>query len=129
MKYKLEGIAPPRSKLERHSTVYFLFPAYTFNQKYATIAILSLVINYQQPYSYVSSKLKQESCAITKMTARCTIQQYVHRLKLESPFVPSSTDYWAVRAKTRQKTAVTVAVEAKPEVEIWRLPKKSKERW
>jgi len=37
------------------------------------------------------------------MSARCTIQQYAHGLKLESPFVPSSTDYWAVRAKIRQK--------------------------
>jgi len=48
------------------------------------------------------------------MTARCTIQQYAHGLKLESPFVPTSTNYWAVRAKT----AVYAAVEAKSEVEI-----------
>ena len=32
-----------------------------------------------------------------------TVQQYVHSLLLESPFVPSSTDCWAVRAKIRQK--------------------------
>jgi len=30
--------------------------------------------------------------------------------------------------KNKAKTA-SVAVEAKPEVEIWRQPKKSKERW
>ena len=37
------------------------------------------------------------------MSARCTIRQYAHGLKLESPFVPSySTDYWDVRAKIRQ---------------------------
>ena len=29
----------------------------------------------------------------------------------------------------KAKTAVSVAIEAKPEVEIWRRPKKSKERW
>ena len=33
----------------------------------------------------------------------CTIQQYSHSLLLESPFVPSSTDRWVVRAKIRQK--------------------------
>jgi len=33
----------------------------------------------------------------------CTIRQYVHRSLLESPFVPSSTDCWAVRVKKRQK--------------------------
>jgi len=31
--------------------------------------------------------------------------------------------------KNKAKTAVSVAVETKPEVEIWRRPKKSKERW
>ena len=30
--------------------------------------------------------------------------------------------------KNKAKTAVSVAVQAKPEVEIWRRPKKSKER-
>ena len=44
----------------------------------------------------------QESCAVAKMSARCTIRQYAHGLKLESPFVPSSTDCWDVRAKMRQ---------------------------
>jgi len=43
-------------------------------------------------------------------------------------FVPSGTDCWAVRAKNKAKTAISVVVEAKPEVEIWRRPKKSKER-
>jgi len=37
------------------------------------------------------------------MSARCTIRQYAHGLKLESPFVPSSTDYWAIWANIRQK--------------------------
>jgi len=32
-----------------------------------------------------------------------TIRQYAHALLLESLFVPSSTDCWAVRAKIRQK--------------------------
>jgi len=32
-----------------------------------------------------------------------TIRQYAHGLLLKSPFVPSSTDCWAVRAKIRQK--------------------------
>jgi len=32
-----------------------------------------------------------------------TIQQYAHGLLLESPFVPSSTDCWAVWAKIGQK--------------------------
>ena len=31
------------------------------------------------------------------------IRQHAHCLLLESPFVPSSTDRWAVRAKIRQK--------------------------
>jgi len=31
------------------------------------------------------------------------IRQYSHGFLLESPFVPSSTDRWAVRAKIRQK--------------------------
>ena len=31
-----------------------------------------------------------------------TIRHYTHALLLESPFVPSSTDCWAVRAKIRQ---------------------------
>jgi len=31
--------------------------------------------------------------------------------------------------KNTEKTAVSMAVEAKPEVEIWRWPKKSKEHW
>jgi len=31
-----------------------------------------------------------------------TIQQYAHGLLLQSPFIPFSTDYWSVRAKTRQ---------------------------
>jgi len=46
--------------------------------------------------------LKQESCAIAKVSVRCTIRQYAPGLKLESPFEPSSTDCWAVRAKIRQ---------------------------
>ena len=32
-----------------------------------------------------------------------TIRQYAHGLLLETPFVPSSTDCWAIRAKIRQK--------------------------
>jgi len=32
-----------------------------------------------------------------------TIRQYAHGLLPESPFVPSSTDRWAVQAKIRQK--------------------------
>jgi len=32
-----------------------------------------------------------------------TIRQYAHSVLLESPFVPSSTDCWAVRAKIKQK--------------------------
>jgi len=32
-----------------------------------------------------------------------TIRQNAHGLLLESPFVPSSTDCWAVKAKIRQK--------------------------
>jgi len=31
------------------------------------------------------------------------IRQYAHGLLTESPFVPSSTDCWAVRAKIKQK--------------------------
>ena len=49
-----------------------------------------------------------------------TVRQYAYGLLLESPFVPSSTDSWAVWAKM----AVSVAVEPKPEVEIWRRAKK-----
>jgi len=44
-------------------------------------------------------------------------------LLLESQYLPSSTDCWAIRAK-KAKTAVLVAVAAKPEVEIWRRPQK-----
>ena len=42
---------------------------------------------------------QQESCVIAKMSARCTNRQYAHGLKLESQFVPPSTNCWAVRAK------------------------------
>jgi len=54
-----------------------------------------------------------------------TIRQYTHGLLLESPFVPSSI-YWLLgcTVKNKAKTAVWVAVEAKPEVEIWLRPKK-----
>jgi len=31
--------------------------------------------------------------------------------------------------KNKAKTAILVAAEAKPEVEVWRQPKKSKEHW
>jgi len=31
-----------------------------------------------------------------------TIRQYAHGFLLESPFVPPSTDRWAVRTKIRQ---------------------------
>jgi len=51
-----------------------------------------------------------------------TIRQYAHSLLLESLFVPSSTDCWAIRAKTGKNGRL---VAAKPEVEIWRQPKKS----
>jgi len=47
-----------------------------------------------------------------------TIRQYTHGLLLENPLVPSSTNRWTVRAKT----AVSMAVEPKLEVEIWRRP-------
>jgi len=53
------------------------------------------------------------------------IRPYAHGLLLESPFGPSIADCWAVRAKNKAKTAVLVAVAAKPEVEIWRRSKKS----
>ena len=43
----------------------------------------------------------------------CTIRQYAHGLLLDSPFLPSSTDCWALWAKIRQN-AILVAVEAKP---------------
>jgi len=51
---------------------------------------------------FAQTTSQQESCAIAKMSAWCTILQYAHGLKLESPFVPSSTDCWPVRAKIRQ---------------------------
>jgi len=51
-----------------------------------------------------------------------TNRQYAHGLLLESPFVPSSTDRLAARAKIRQNGRLG-AVEAKPEVEIWWRPK------
>ena len=55
-----------------------------------------------------------------------TIRQYAHGLLLESPFVLSSTDrchLLGCTGKNKAKTAISVAVEAKPEVEIWRRPK------
>jgi len=51
----------------------------------------------------------------------CPIRQYAHGLLLESPFIPSTIDCWAVRAKIKQKRPVG----AKPEVWIWLSPKKS----
>ena len=54
------------------------------------------------------------------------IRQYAHGLLLESPFVPApSIDCYLLcsTGKNKVKTAVSVAVEAKPEVEIWRRPK------
>jgi len=53
-----------------------------------------------------------------------TIRQYAHGLLLESPFVPSSTDCLAVRAKIRQNGRLG-GRSGEPEVEIWRRPKKS----
>jgi len=35
-------------------------------------------------------------------TSDRTIRQYAHGLLLESPFVPSNTDCWAVQTKIRQ---------------------------
>ena len=66
------------------------------------IALSDLPPNQALYVGIFTSTGKQESCAIAKMSARCTIRQYAHSLKLESPFVPSSTDCWAVRAKIRQ---------------------------
>jgi len=56
-----------------------------------------------------------------------TIRQYAHGLLLESPFVPSSRAYQLLgcTGKNNAKTAVPLAVEMKPEVEIWWQPKKS----
>ena len=42
----------------------------------------------QREYYIMQGESKQESCAIAKTSARCTIRQYAHGLKLESPFVP-----------------------------------------
>jgi len=39
---------------------------------------------------------------ISGLNSDRTIRQYAHGLLLESPFLPSSTDRWAVRAKIRQ---------------------------
>jgi len=54
-----------------------------------------------------------------------TVWKYAHGLRQESPSVPSSTDHWSIRAEIRPKAAVSVAVVAKPEVEIWQWLKKS----
>jgi len=78
-------------------------------------------------------KYRQESCAIVKMSARCAL---AFLTDLHNPtictwfaaFVPSST-VAGQYGQNNAKTAVSVAVEAKPEVEIWRQTKKSKERW
>jgi len=48
------------------------------------------------------------------------IQQYSRGVLLESAFVPSSTNRWAVREKNKAKRPLPVAIELKPEVEIWR---------
>jgi len=43
------------------------------------------MFNQQCQSAEVKTKTRQESCAITKMSVRCTIRQYAHGLKLESP--------------------------------------------
>jgi len=53
------------------------------------------------------------------------IRQYSHDLLLESQFVPSTYRSPGCTGKSKAKMAVSVATEAKPEVEIWRRPKKS----
>jgi len=50
-----------------------------------------------------------------------TVRLYVHGLLLESPFVPHRL--LGCMGKNKAKTAVLVAVAAKPEEEIWRRPK------
>jgi len=54
-----------------------------------------------------------------------TVRKCAHGLLLESQFVPPSTDCLAVRAKIRQNGRLGGRIAAKPEVEIWRRPKKS----
>jgi len=56
-----------------------------------------------------------------------TAQQHAHGLLLQSPFVYNLVPIAGLYGQNKAKTAISVAVEAKPEVEIWRRPKKSKE--
>ena len=52
------------------------------------------------------------------MSARCTIRQYAHGLKIESPFVHlyHLVPIAGLYGKNKAKTALSVAVEAKPEL-------------
>ena len=78
-------------------------------------------VAFKNKKALLSQRLLRDACDRT-------IRQYAHGLLPESPFVPSSTDWQNKYRQNKAKTAVSVAVEAKPEVEIWWRPKKSKER-
>jgi len=68
------------------------------------VKTLSLEKVQRQATKIIRRLKKRESVlsAIAKMSARCTVRQCAHDLRLVRPFVPSSTDCWAVRAKIRK---------------------------
>jgi len=93
--YQTVKFVVKKVSLQKHSLTNSMFTSQIM-QDSGTLCQLHIAI-------HVVWQLKQqESCAIVKMSVRYTIQQYAYGLKLESPFVPSSTDCWAVQAKIRQ---------------------------
>jgi len=77
----------------------------------------------------LTSKLTRKLCYRKDVRAmhNPTIRTWVAARKSICTILYRSLGYTG--KNVREKTAVSVAVEAKPGVEIWRRPKKSKERW
>jgi len=102
--------------------VIIIYHLISSSRKGATLKLTNMGV-----YNY-----KQEICAITKITAQCA---WPHNPTIHTWFAARKsicTIYYRLlgyMGKNKAKMAVSVAVEAKPEVEIWRRPKKSKEHW
>jgi len=63
------------------------------------VHVSSQILNIISEVRYIMKTNNPESGFNSDHTNR----QYAHGLLLESPFVPSTTDCWAIRAKIRQK--------------------------
>ena len=65
-------------------------------------SLLQTLFRQDVPFCHNTNRHRQTDRQ-TNDTLDHTIRKYAHGLLLESPFVPSSTDCWAIPAKIRQK--------------------------